>query len=357
MFPYWLLFTICAAGAIEHRRRGERAVQGGPLLFATAAFAALMIGLRFQVGGDWENYLRMFEYFHFGRLSEALLASDPGYTFLNWLTQRLGAGVWLVNLFCAAIFAWGLIKFAREQPNPWLVLVVAVPYLIIVVGMGYTRQAVAIGFLLAGLATLNKHSILRFAIYIAFAALFHKTAIIVLPLVGLSIVQKRGPAALLVALIGLLLYYFLLQSAVERFLTIYEEAAYDSQGAGIRVAMNVLPAAIYLLHGKRFQLPAAENRLWRIFSYAVLGTVALLFLLESSTAVDRMALYLIPLQLVVLPRLPYAFAISGRPNGQMTLLVIAYSATVQFVWLNYATHAGYWIPYQIYPLYEGLRGV
>jgi hypothetical protein len=352
VLPYWLLFSLCAAGALESRRRVNRAYQGGPLLMLAALFVALMIGLRFEVGGDWLNYIEIYDEIRHNKLADVLFYQDPGYTLLNWVAQQIGAGIWFVNLSCAVLFTWGLVKFARQQPNPWLVLVVAVPYFVIVVGMGYTRQAVAIAILLAGLATIHKHSIFRFGLYVVLAALFHKSAIVILPLVGLSVVQKRGPAALLILLLGIVLYYALLQSSVDRLISNYEVAAYESEGAGVRIAMNVVPAFVFLLFSKRFGLSPAEEKLWRMFSYAALGSLALLFVLESSTAVDRVALYLIPLQLFVLSRLAYAFPVKGGANGQLALLVIAYSAAVQFVWLNYAKHAQFWIPYKAYLLTE-----
>lgn len=56
-------------------------------------------------------------------------------------------------------------RFARSQPDPWLAVLVAVPYLVIVVAMGYSRQAVAIGILLAGLGRLERGgSTLHFAL-------------------------------------------------------------------------------------------------------------------------------------------------------------------------------------------------
>jgi hypothetical protein len=66
----------------------------------------------------------------------------------------------------------------------------------------------------------------------------------------------------------------------------------------------------------------------------------------SSTAIDRLALYIIPLQLAVLSRLPIAF----NRSGSLRLVIMAYSAGVLFVWLNFAKHAEYWLPYQFYPL-------
>ena len=68
-------------------------------------------------------------------------------------------------------------------------------------------------------------------------------------------------------------------------------------------------------------------------------------MLPSSTAVDRLALYVMPLQIAVLSRAPIVF---GARLG--TILVLSYSLAVQFVWLNFATHAKFWIPYQAYPL-------
>jgi hypothetical protein len=352
VLPYWLLFTVCAAGALEHRRRLAAPFQGGPLLFLAALFTLVLIGLRYDVGGDWSTYLEIFEYLRYASLGEHLFTFDPGFTILNWFAHQVGAGVWLINLVCAAIFTWGLVRFARQQPNPWLVLVVAVPYLIIVVAMGYTRQAVAIGFLLAGFSILNRSHIGWFVFYVACAAAFHKSAVIVLPLVALATVQQRLLGTVMIVIAGFLMYRLFLASSVDRLVTNYVEAEYESQGAAVRVVMNLAPAIIFLTLSKRFGLPPVETKLWRIFSWAALGSLVLLFVLASWAAVDRLALYLIPLQLFVLARVPYAFARNGQPNGQVALAVILYSAMVQFVWLNYAAHSEYWLPYKFYPLAE-----
>jgi hypothetical protein len=67
--------------------------------------------------------------------------------------------------------------------------------------------------------------------------------------------------------------------------------------------------------------------------------------LPSSTAVDRLALYVMPLQIAVLSRFPLLFGPAG------TVIVALYSLAIEFVWLNFTTHARFWIPYQIYPLF------
>jgi hypothetical protein len=352
VLPYWLLFTIFAAGSLQYRRQVDQFHQSAPLLGAAAFFTALMIGFRFEVGGDWDNYVGIYEFITEMDFINALGEQDPGYALINWVAGQAGVDIWAVNLACALIFCWGLAKFARSQPNPWLAILVAVPYLIIVVAMGYTRQAVAIGLVLAGLSAVQNGAILRFSVYLLFAVLFHKSAIIVLPLVTLAATQRRIVIFPMMAVTGLLLYYLFVSASIDRLMNNYVEQEYESQGAAIRVAMNLPPAAIYLLFQRRFGVDDQQRKLWRNFALAAFFSVVLLVGTASSTAVDRLALYLIPLQMFVLARMPHAFSNQGAPSGAMVLFVIAYSAVIQFVWLNYAGHSELWVPYQVYPLLE-----
>lgn len=346
MIPYWLLFGLFLFGAVlNNGSASDRQPSSLPILFG-ALVIALMVGLRFDVGADWRTYDFLFQYAERAELSRVLEIGDPGYQFLNWLVAQAGAGFWLVNLVCASIFAWGLQRFARAQADPWLALVVAIPYLVTVVAMGYTRQSVAIGIILAGLASLQRgSSIPRFALYVAVAALFHRTAVVVLPLVVFAADRNRFMTLLAGLAACVVLYDVFLSGAVDQFVSSYIEAEYSSQGAATRVTMNLLPAAIFLLWSRRFQYLPRDHNIWRNFSLAACVLLVLLLVLPSSTAVDRLALYVIPLQIAVLARMPRAF-----DSTAMRVAIIAYSAAVLFVWLSFAAHAQYWLPYRLYPL-------
>ena len=71
------------------------------------------------------------------------------------------------------------------------------------------------------------------------------------------------------------------------------------------------------------------------------------FITDLSTALDRMALYFIPLQLVTFAYLPDAIGRPGGRNHSIIAVILLYYAAVMFVWLNFATHSKYWIPYQL----------
>lgn len=350
MFPYWVLFGVCAAGAMTTRKAiGDRIP---PLLLVVALFTVVFIGFRYEVGGDWINYIRIFRYLEYSTVWQAASFADPAYAMLNRIAHIIGVDIWFVNLVCAAIFTWGLIAFCSRQPNPWLGLVVAIPYLVIVVGMGYTRQAAAIGLILVGLSQFERTSIFRFAAYAVVGAAFHKSAIAAIPLVALGSARGRLMHAALMGLLGIMIFYVFVERGMAGFTASYVNQQYDAQGAAVRVLMNIIPASILLLFMKKFDITPGERVLWRNFAIGAFVTLAMLFLIASSTIADRLALYLIPLQVFVFSRLPYAFPRNGKPDPLLVVAIVAYSGLVQFVWLTEAQHAESWLPYQFFPLWS-----
>lgn len=350
MLPYWLLFSVFATGAFQLRERRDNAIT--PIFFLAAVLVFIMVGLRYEVGGDWGTYIEILDGLRFYDLGETLISIDPGYGLLNWVANQLGWDIWAVNLVCALIFTWGLVHFARHQPNRWLACLVAIPYLVIVVGMGYTRQAVAISLMMMAIVAFTGERFIRALALIALAVLFHKTALVIIPLLLFTIARSRGAIAGVMLISTVLLYYVFLGSSFDRLVANYEDADYDSAGAAVRLAMNIVPALIFLPLQRRFGFSEIERKLWRNFALAAVAAAVALFVFQSSTAVDRLALYLVPLQVIVFSRLPYMAGLNSSTRFTLIAAVIVYSAAVQFVWLQFASHADAWLPYQIYTFGE-----
>lgn len=341
MWPYWLMFLLPAWAVLTPGRLPARQLTW--VWFAVGVIFALMMGLRHEVGGDWFNYVPMFTRTARFTFDEVLAHDDPGYYVMNWLVAHAGGSVYQVNLISAVMMMWGTVVFCRAQPNAWLALLAAVPYMLIVVGMGYTRQAVALGFALLGLAALGNGKVRSFVIWVAVGATFHKSAVLLLPIAALASSRNRLLTGALVMVSTAMLYYLLLADASEALWENYVEAQYQSQGGMIRVLMNAMPALIFLLFRERLAPNPHERKLWiwiALFALVCLPLVSL-----ASTAVDRVALYLIPLQLFVFSRVP-VLASTVRTRTLLVLGVIGYYAAVQFVWMNYAVHSQYWLPYQ-----------
>ena len=335
------MFAIPAFLAVTWRH-GQRKRQVATWATIFVIFI-IFVGFRHEVGGDWGNYLRSYNALGGLNFEEAVLSTDIGYAFVSWLASQLGYGIYAVNFICGTIFISGLIMFCRQQANPWLAFTIAVPYVVNVIAMGYTRQGVALGLLFMAIVSLERQSFKTYLMYIIAATLFHKTALLMIPL-GLFLYGK-GRLARAVAIIATAygLWDLLLAESQERLWSSYIDVNMQSEGARIRVFMNVVPALILLLYRKRWRRIFPNYGFWVWLS---IGSIISVPLVEyASTAVDRIALYLTPVQIAVFSRL--AWLIKGRsPSVELTTGIVACYALVLFVWLNYALHAKYWLPYK-----------
>ena len=356
MIIYWLYFIFPAVLALAgvarmpnpHTNYQYLNFKALWLIFIIAFI--ILIGLRFEIGGDWENYIRIFSGSDsIKSLSDISLSQDPGYQLINYISASMGLGIYGVNFICAVIFSCGLALFCRNLPRPLLALAVSVPYLVIVVSMGYSRQAVAIGLAMISLVYLGRGKRKSFIFYIFLAATIHKSAILLLPIAVLASSRNKIFSFIW---IGILVGSFFLIFLADTIFIIYnnytnfEDAASQSDGAFVRLAMNIIPSLLFLLYYKRFSIPEADKRLWKWFSIISISLMVLFFITPASAAIDRVALYMIPLQMVVFSYLPDIFGNKNAIHRWIMIFIISYYALVQFIWLNFATHSHYWVPYK-----------
>lgn len=354
MWAYWVMFAVPSIAALAAgASRSPRSTARGPASYSaawTAVFLALsvLIGFRFEVGGDWFNYIAQLDRVRNRDLADVLAMRDPGYQLLNWLSLELELGILGVNVLAGVLFSWGLVVFCRRLPRPWLALAVAVPYLVIVVAMGYTRQGIALGLALLGLAALGRGRTLPFVAWVVLGATFHRSAVLLLPIAAMTTTRNRYWTAFWVAVAALGAYVLLLEETADVLYQTYVEGRYQSEGAAIRLLMNAVPALVLVIWRTRFAFDPTERRLWSWFTVTSLALLPLLFVTRATTAIDRMALYALPLQLVVFSHFPDVLGARRRANKVLAGGVVLYYAAVEFVWLNYANHAAAWLPYRLF---------
>jgi hypothetical protein len=346
MWFYWSLFLWPASGALVQSQTGSKPSKPALLLFAAAL--VIVIGLRYRIGMDWDRYLDHLLETQTLTWRDALQNGEPADGLLHMIAAATGSGIWLVNLGCATLFAGGLLAFCMRTPNPWLAFVVAMPYMTIVMAMNYTRQGAAAGLVLWALLALQHGQVRRFALLIVLAAMFHKSAALLMPLGALASTRNWFWVFLWISVASALAYVFLLAGSRVAVIDNYIGGRAVSDGANIRIAMNSGAALLYLALRKRLDLGPDARALWTRYSLITLLFIPALILSPSSTAVDRVALYFMPIQIFVLAHLP---RIARRPSLSTVAvyLVVGTYAVVLFGWFNLSPYGRYWLPYRFYP--------
>jgi hypothetical protein len=346
MLPYWLFFAFFALGALIAQPELRPGRHMGMLAFGSLLLV-IMIGLRDRVGVDWVNYLHAWQVAGTRTLGSFLdfSAGDPVFYTILWVLRSFDWPFWSLNLIFSLPFVWGLVTFSRQQPNPWLAIAIAVPYLVIVIAMSTTRQATAIGFVFLALVAFKRGNNVGFIIWIMIAAAFHSSAIVVMPFAGLSVARNRFQSIALI-LITAVAAYFTFGSTFSEYTRDYlGRYTVTSSGTIYRIVMNIVPAAIYLLAMRRLPFPSQERILWRNFSLLAFLSVPLLYVIQSSTALDRILLYAFPLQIMMLSWTPYLF--KGRVQQiAIIFLIMIYLAIQQYVFFNFAVNADAHLPYR-----------
>ncbi len=339
MFPYLTITLLAALGAL-----GPSQLRKGPW-WAMFLLLVLFVGLRHHVGMDWNNYLIKAAIIGMGDLSDAMNHAEPLYAAAMWLSTKAGFGVYGVNVFGTLIFMAGLYRFARTTPNPWLALTVAMPVLVIVVAMSANRQAVAIGVLLWLTASWYEYNVVKRALLIIIATLFHYSAsFFLIFLVTDSNLSPRNKA--IGSLFGAAFLIILVQATdmISQYDAMYLRGQSEltfSPGAKLHVLVNGIPAALALLSGRLhrdFLLPGA---LMKQMAWLALALVPLSFLFSAASG--RMTLYLFPVSIAFFSCLP---SISRPQNQQLLTAVTAFLfVSLAWFWLTFANSSAAHRPY------------
>lgn len=347
MLIYWTLFAWPAVAALSKVRLSARGSYNALLGFAL--FLAVIIGLRYQVGVDWGNYLVHYDQASLSTVTQAMMESDAAYGFLNWAAAALGQGIWFVNLPCAAIFVAGVFVLCRSLPDPWLGFVIAVPFMAIVAAMNYTRQSAALGCVFMAVVALQRENVVRFVILILIGALFHRTAAMVFPLGALMYSPNRYWRLFWIFGGAAIAYSVFLEEMSGVFIQTYIRDPMVSDGTQVRVIMNGVAGACILGFGRMFAVSPRVFRFWRLYALTSMVFVAAIVVLPPLTAIDRVALYWMPLQIYAFGHLPFALRRWGLGEVSTVGVIFVYAA-VQYVWLNFATYSFAWFPYRFIPV-------
>lgn len=336
-FNFMLLLRFVLAKNIRSRRQIYYILFVGLFLFSA---------FRFEVGCDWTGYIFQHSIYD----SSFILDKNNNREILWVLLFRLQH--WLdlpypwINVFSSFIFFFGLHSMARRQPDPLSFLILLFPILIINLPMSGIRQGAAVGLLFFAFNAFVDKSAIRFTIFTLLAAALHSSALIfifLIPLVQGLFSRERLLLATLLAIPGT---FLLLQgNAAEIAMTRYLGTSTDANGAVFRVGLLGITGIYFLL-----SLQWNWRKLYLVdFKLAMIGSILMLTLAAllpfSSVIADRVAYYFIPMQAMILSRIPFL----QLPKDRKLHIAFPYIllAATFMVWTSFSRHFELcYIPYQ-----------
>lgn len=341
---YTLIFAILAVLALALRYspsiRNPTYAVVLVLLFAFVAF-------RLEVGCDWPGYLNQFRYAQSHEVVSAVSEfRDPFWWLLISEIRDFGLTYPWLNVAAAILFFLGVHFFASRQPDRLAFLVLLFPILIINMPMSGIRQAAAIGVLCMAFVAFLDRRPYWFGGLVLLASGFHTSAILfllLLPLVKGTYSKGRISLAALLAVPGI--WFMLGSEAAEVAIARYITTEVDAHGAIFRVGLLALSGLFFFVVLRRDWLKA-EPQAYKLVSLGAIGMIGLVALLPFSTVVaDRLGYYFIPIQAMMLARIP--FLAVGRNNLVYVILPYAVLGLSFVVWTMLSLHFEQcYIPYQ-----------
>jgi hypothetical protein len=293
---FLLLLAVGLAGDDRTRQRG---------LYRLSIIALFIyVAFRYEVGCDWNGYLIIYDAQSLGTYESAFSQRESLFAAANVFLHQLGLDYPYINVMSSAVYFAGFHMLARRQPNPLSMLALSFPLLVLHLAMSAIRQATAVGILCVAFNAFNDRRPVLFAGLVLLAGVgFHTSALVFLSLTPFVIGELSRRNIAIGMLVGLPGLYYL--ASGEQFTVYYDRyvgTGTDAFGAPFRTAFLTMTGALFLLAMKdrwRRYYPADFKLTWMS---AMIMLVLFPLAFVSSVIADRIAYYLMPVQIVILAR-------------------------------------------------------
>ncbi len=352
----FILFSICSLLDIYYSNRRIKNI----IFISLAVILILIGGFRWQTGTDWSTYRLFFTFFN--TLKQFLIGGyEPGFAVLNYIIKSLFSHYTFMLLTMCFLTITFYFKFFSNFEFKFIAVLAFLSYYI--GGIFATRQTLAIGItLISSIYILNSNK-KYFYYYLLLACTFHFTAIVFLPAYKIfhSRISIKTMTIILMfsILIGfntwiieyiLNLIYQVLNSiglslVSWRLNNYLKEDALTPGNPIVQMTLAfskrllLLPLFVFLSHKiiLRYNYFNGFLKLW------IFGNILYFLLNNTLTVFNRLTLYFVIYELILIPMCIYAFNRKSR--------VIVYFILILYFGLRfYLSLQTYWTEY--YPYYS-----
>jgi hypothetical protein len=323
----------------------SRIVKTIGLVSFVTSFLTLFIlsGFRYYVGVDYTSYTKWF----YTILENKPSYFEPGFTKMIQTIQIYSYNPQTLFVAASLIALGGMyISIKKYSINPALSV-----YLFCTMGflshsLNLTRQFIAIGIVMLAFGFLVERKFFKFIIIIIIAALFHKTALILLPLYFLLNVKVKPK--LFILLIACSLALSLLSRSIVNILLAHFYPQYQNNSLVntalvskyyVLMSFSLVILCIYLISQKKLSINKTNDRIMvNIVLFVAIAHTIFIWL----PLANRLSLYIDILLIIVIPQLLHLI-----PNKMhryiITVVFVVYFALT--FWVSLLHNSNNILPY------------
>lgn len=362
MIPYLSLFLITTTLHLFYNYMNNNLKK--ITLVSLFFFFLLILGLRFEVGGDWFNFLTNYEQLDSGIWTENIYfqSSEPFYDVILKISRTLNLSLLGLNVILSFILLSSIFFVSLQYKNPLLTIIISVPYILIVFGMGYINQSTSFALVILGIYFFIKKKQFISFIFFLIAIGFHYSAFVFLPLffVYYFIISQKISLNLKLVVLSIFIILFSISYMYLhiRYFTylnydifgIYKyylnPRIYTSPGAYLRLIINGIVFFLLFLFLKKLNLNN-EEKITYLYVFFIFIFCSILLFFGGSTGADRLNLYVLLIQIFILPKI-IELKILHNSKKLFSSIVIVVHGFMLIFWLEFANHKNAWVPYQMY---------
>ena len=319
----------------------------------------IIIGFRYEVGGDWYSYIGLLEEF------DGTFVDRFGYFFKDYLFQALlqvlskfSHSYVILNLVSSIIFLTGMAFYISLFENKILNLTLAFPIYIMIIGMGFTKQSLALGLIFYSLYFMHKNKQTGSITLVLVASFIHIGSFIILfiQLPYLLYTQKKVFNNFLYFIFGICVififyifyhnhFFFLaITKHLINYLDVNKTVFTDSNILGFFSRALIISSLCFLIINKAItnHYPNIYNFYW--FSSMVAIVIVLLGLFLSPVLSDRLLYYFAFIQIFFIGNIHLVIE-NNKKLIIFKLISILSGFTILLIWLCFSHNSHAWIPY------------
>lgn len=303
---------------------------------ALILFAILFAGFRYKIGNDYDSYGTIYKEIAKEPLSTYV---EPGFAYVCYFMGLIGIKVQgMFLLFSALTILLMGVTLKKHSVNPLfsflLLLLIPIYYFGI---MDSIRQHFALSLVFYSVRFIIDKKFLKFLLIVLFAALFHKTALIILPVYFLAHLNYNR-FILIGGLIIVVIYP--ITSLLEDNILLVDYAQYlNSKPSELASGLSLM-VRLSLFFIVLFLKDKAEDDNDKVVINIYLLGVILYFATISTEALSRISFYLIIFEIIAIVNVFHKFVRSDKL--QLSGLYLAFCSIMFFKFL--ASYGAKYVP-------------